>query len=309
MWIAWGTMRAGRVEACEGSAIVTDFFHVCFLPIWPRLSWVQPAELGPFEDPDPRYDLVAPLPRLHARSVALGLARTFSLAVAVAAALVFLVRATSDEIVGHAMIVGGFCHAIRLSEVWTEDLPTLLAGALALVLGAASAVLLRVGRLDAVGRAQRRVYALVTGMPVDPAHLPPPDELRTSVIDTATSVMAQGGYRTPRQPEHDWPSIALDPTLTDCTFVARAFALARAEQPTATPPRAAELRAAHGALWARLGALAASQGWTAPDDLAAARAEAVRRQKADRQPRSSWVALLVALAVLAALMLLQAHLN
>lgn len=309
MWIAWGTMRVGRVEACDGSVIVTDFFHVCFLPIWPQLSWVQPVELGAFEDPDPRFDRIAALPRLHPRSVALGLARTFGLAGAIAAALVFLVRATSDQIVGNALLANGACTPIRLSEVWAEDLPTLLVGAIAVVLAGLTGAFLGLGRLDAVGRAQRRVYALVTGMPVDPAHLPPDDELRASVVETATSVMAQGGYRTPRQPEHDWPAIALDPTLADVGFVSRAFTLARAEQATATPPRIAELREAHAALWDRLQTLATTQRWTAPDDLAAARAEELRRQKAARQPRSSWLALLVAFAVLAILMLIQSQMR
>jgi hypothetical protein len=248
MWIAWGNMRAGKVEACDGSAVVTDFFHVCFLPIWPRRSWVLPARLGPFEDPDDRVDHVTPLPRLHARSVWLGIARTWLLVFAIGGALSFLVRATSDEIVGNAMIMNGACVPIRLSDVWMEDSGTLFAGGLAIVLGALGAGLLAVGRLNALGRAQRRVYALVTGLPVDPIHLAPPQGLRESVIDAANSVMAHGGYRTTRQPEHDWPAIALDPSITDCMLVARAFVLSRALQATTTPARAAALREAHASL-------------------------------------------------------------
>lgn len=303
MWIAWGNMRAGRVEAADDSAIVTDYFHVCFLPVWPRQSWVVPAGLGAFEEPDLEIELLTPLPRLHRRSVALGFARTWSLAIAAGAALSFLVRATSDQIVGHAMMLGGGCVPLRLSDVWVDDVPTLFAGALALVLGLVGAALLRAGRLDAMGRAQRRVYWLVAGAPVDPAHLPPCPALREAVVDTATSWMAQGGYRTPRQPERDWPAIALDPTVTDCTFVARAFTLARAEQVGATPARARELDAAHVALWTKLQALATAQEWTAPDEHAVAHAAEQRQKREARRPRSAWLPLLVALVVLFVLFL------
>ena len=221
----FGQRLYGRVFARDGTAIVTRFFHIWFMPIVPLSSHLQAGAHG-----------YRPT-RLVLASVVAGYLRTWPFVIALAA-FPALLRFTATGRIGASLVAA----------------PIVAAGAL-------FAGFRVVGRLSSEEVAQRRVYAAVLGQPFDITLLPIaealeyPRVLRERVVSDARGLMG-GTYRTALDPVTQWDAVALDPTVTDASFLQRALTLARAEATVGEVAERARFAASHASIWERVRAAA-----------------------------------------------------
>lgn len=271
MILLWGTRDYGDVEsmafptaAGEGRplasaaprlSIVTRFFHIQLLPLFPLASYLILRDRGE-ERPIP----------LHRGSVVAGYLRTWGLLLLVVGVYEALHRG-----VGQQLGQGGQGAALFvLCALWMS-------------------LVFSLGRLSSLQRAQRQVYAEFAGAPVDVACLvsrgavgaaqPLHEALRAEVVERARAY-ASSSYRDAADPHSAWDQIALSPAVVptkDARFLRAALTLARLEGAVESGPRRQELARSHAALWRKLQDRASDSsapGSTAADPSTAADAAA-----------------------------------
>lgn len=231
MFIFWGQRSYGAVEQSGAVHIVTRFFHVQFMPIFPIGSYLVHKE----------QQLERAIP-LHGLSVLAAVLRTWGFLL-----MLVLVYQALDSGWGRGLTLQGLTH------------PALLFLAAALW----SAVVFSLGRLSPAQKAQRQVYAEFVGAPVDVArlcdegaHRDPElhQQLRAEVVERARGHCATS-YREAADPQTEWDQIALSPTARDPRLLRAALTLARLEWALERGPRRARLAKSHDALWRKLQAL------------------------------------------------------
>jgi hypothetical protein len=214
----------GRVEVFEGTYVVTSFWCINLLPLFPQGTHLVLARAGV---PAERWTTV-PL-AAHGGSIAAGYLRVWG-AFAAAGALV----------------------ALLLSGTDAERLRALAVAAVSALVCAAAWLL--IGRVGAEVRARRAVYREVTGVPVDPAWLP--EEQRRelgarlrSELGARTPALASATYR--EAPVAAWQDAVSDPGVTDQDFVRRALVLARIEWRYATREQRGRLERLSEEAWGK----------------------------------------------------------
>jgi hypothetical protein len=226
-----GRRLVGRVEEHAGTFIVTQFWHMNFLPLVPLRSYLV-LESGPSAASIRRCVGI----RLHAASVLAGYLRAWcTVMVPVWCLSAFLANGGGGA--AECLLVGAL---LILVDVWAWT---------------------RLGRLRPKEIVQRETYAALTHERVDAALLCRNndafrDTLHANVAEGARSLMASG-YRTALDPERDWAEVALDPTVRDRAFVQACFTLARIEWGRAEGPHRAKLAGVHDLLWQKLDAIRA----------------------------------------------------
>jgi hypothetical protein len=214
----------GRVEVFEGTFVVTTFWCVNLLPLFPRGAHLVLGRPGAAAE---QWTTV-PVPS-HGGSIAAGYLRVWG-AFAAAGSLVALLLSGTDAERARALAVG-VTSALACAAAW-----------------------LLIGRVGAADRARRRVYREVTGVPVDPAWLP--EEQRRELgaklraeLGARTPALASATYR--EAPVAAWQDAVSDPAVTDQDFVRRALVLARIEWRGAMREERVRLERASKEAWAK----------------------------------------------------------
>jgi hypothetical protein len=232
MIVIGGKRLMGRVEQHAGTFVVTQFFHINYLPLVPVRSYlVLESGNGPAAPVGSTGIRRCIEIRLHPTSVLAGYLRVWG---TLGAAFCVL----------GALIAGGGSAVFE----W-------LVGA-ALVASTAAWAFLRLGHLNPEEIAQRQAYAALTHEQVDAALLCRTNEafrstLLANVAEGARGLMATG-YRASLDPEKDWAQVALDPTVRDRAFLQACFTLARIEWGRAEGGAREALAMQHRQLWDKL---------------------------------------------------------
>jgi hypothetical protein len=224
-FIIHGSLPYGRVEAVDGTRVLTTFRHIWFLPILPAGSYVESTAPGP----GPRRIYIGH----HAGSILAAYLRVWC--------PVFLV------IVLMAVCAGAQRSDLTGLPMWTDVvfLVVVLLGAWLLL-----------GRLSDDAAAQRRVYARFVGLPVDVARFSPAQasDLREALA-IALSTEGRGlvaGYRDGPDPCESWREVALIPTVEHRLYLEAALTRARLEWRFAPRREKHALAEVHARIWAKL---------------------------------------------------------
>jgi hypothetical protein len=219
MIIIGGKRPYGRVEQFAGTAVVTTFSHIWFLPIFPEGSYVESASGR------------VPIGH-HVRSIAAGYLRTWGTVCLVWFVVAIAFGATE-------IVVPGV-------PAWCDVLASIA------VLAAAWLGLGRISRREA---AQRTIYGRFAGTPVDVARFSRAQagDLREKL----QAVMALSGraalsYRDSLDPWTSWRQVALRPDVVDPEYLEAALTLARVELGRAAWSQRRSLREMHALVWKRL---------------------------------------------------------
>ncbi len=224
----FGTRLFGRIEKVDGSCVVTQMFHINFLPVFPMAGFVILRGRGTGDGEALRTPL-------DMRSVLVAYGRWWGVVGSVALfALSLLTGSPSQAFAVIALLV---------------LVPCTIAAHLAF-------------RLSPQTKEQRRAYAQLTGFPVDPVILARQNvELRDWVH---RGLMARGAsldaptYRHRHDPSRDWVQIALDPMAEDAAYLCAALVLTRLDRRGAGASEGAELDRAHEAIWEKLSGVMAA---------------------------------------------------
>jgi hypothetical protein len=220
MLLVFGTRMYGQTYAFAGSAVVTEFFHIWYLPIVPRRSLLIDMSSG------------RRLPTsMKLRSIAAGYLGIWG---------------------ALGTILTGFT-ALR-----TFGKPLWWAWALASVALAALAIWAwkRAWKLAPDDEARRGVYAKVTGQPFDVSMLPIYDadvlraELRPKLIERLRA-LTLGTYRTTQDPDREWDEIVLKAPQVDADILDATVTLAALEARLAEKAERVRYQRAHDRLWSR----------------------------------------------------------
>jgi hypothetical protein len=225
-----GRRLVGRVEEYSGTFIVTQFWHINFVPLVPLRSFLV-LESGPPAAGGIRRSVET---KLHATSVLAGYLRTWC-SMGIPFCLLGALIAGGGPATLAWLVASGIIALVALFA-WTG-----------------------LGRLSAQAMAQRDAYASLTHERVDAAILCRNNDafrstLHANVADGARSKMTTG-YRTSLDPEKDWIIVALDPTVRDPAFVQACFTLARIEWGRTKGKARAKLAEQHEQLWEKLRAV------------------------------------------------------
>jgi hypothetical protein len=220
IWV-FGQKLYGRVYVVDGTFVVTQFFHVWYLPLIPVGSHVvlERDVHGACET------LSIPLSGV---SVLAGYTRVWSIIAMVA------------------------CAIAALSGDWAAllALPILAAGS--------AYAFLRLGRPTETEAAMWRVYARHAHVPFDVALLDRTraEALRAQVardMEPALPALAAGTYRELAIGPEGWVRAAEDPTVQDDAWLGLALTRARLEESLATKREArSRMRDLHDRVWAKL---------------------------------------------------------
>jgi len=232
MIIFYGIRPYGKTRACGSSYVVTRFFHIWFVPLFPVGSQLvlEPLPDGNYRGMDIGLDI---------KSTFAGYARVWG-PIAVIAAIATGIGILDDVDDAASMLVaGGFTAFVVLALLAL----TILSFAV-------------VGTLSNEEKQKRNVYALHTGYHVDPADM---GQARMSVRERLMATiherargLASMGYRGPGDPTQAWPHYALDPTHNDDALVTAAFALARIDASMGQGPYKSHMDTLHDQLWQRI---------------------------------------------------------
>ncbi len=220
MVLVYGKRVYGKISEVGSSFIVTIFFQMQLLPLFPIESHLVLSK-----------QQAVPIP-LRWRSVLAGYLRVWGPIAVVA----LLIRA----------VVGMDGEPSDLVALW------LVAGPLAF-LAATIAAYTWIGKPSLDELAQRVVYAKHAGHPVDVAdhdivrHLP----LRESLRERAPALQATT-YRAAPDAEDAWRRVATDPSLGDRAFLEDALTLVRLESAAARGPERAARLDDHARIWRTL---------------------------------------------------------
>ncbi len=233
MVIVYGSRFYGKVRACGGSYLATQFAHIYYVPLVPIGTHLvlQSNGDGSFR----------------------GIKAPFSVKSMLAAYL---------RVWGPLAVIATFFIGIAALEDAADDMLALvLTGAFTgfVFLGLLVATILGwavVGKLSEEEKRQRSVYALHLGYFVDPAEMGEArqafrDGLLSTIAERAKG-MAAMGYRMSADPAQAWPHVALDPTHNDDQLITAAFTLARLDSSLAQGPHKAQLEQIHSQIWQRL---------------------------------------------------------
>jgi hypothetical protein len=220
-----GKFPYGRVEAVDGTRVLTTFQHLWFLPILPAGSYVESENFGP----PPRRIPIGH----HARSILAGYLRLWC--------PIFLVFVLLEMAAG-----------VRRSDLtglpmWTD---------VVFLVGVLVAAWLLLGRLPAAAAAQRRVYGKFAGLPVDVARFSPAQasdlrEALATVLSTEGRALA-GGYRDGPDPSESWREVALSPRVEHRPYLEAALTRARLEWRFAPRREKRALAEVHARIWEKL---------------------------------------------------------
>ncbi len=223
-----GTYFVGAIENLRGACVVTRFFHLAFVPIFPMGSYLQ------FTDVDGKTQRVS-VP-LHGRSVLIGYLR------GVTAILVLM--SLGGAVIGFTDPDDGLSLPAALVAVPASMIALLC--------------VMSVGALSGRALQERTVYHATTGIGADPALF---GDLRAAIYDTVMARVAATvralpptGYR----PAHgdqaaQWARIACDPTVVNAQLVGDGLTVARLEWSVAKDAATMQQwTAVHHALWTRI---------------------------------------------------------
>lgn len=222
----YGRRPYGRVEVSGGTFVLTDFFHLWYLPLAPTGSHLilSRDETGLCQN--------VPI-RMHGASVLAAYLRTWGALAAL----------------GCLFAMTGALHDGRPAA-----LPLLVAAA---ALGGAVAwSWMRLGKLSTDALARQAAYARFAGYPVDVARLGSRGDALTSQLRDRVSSEARGlmsgSYRSALDPETQWAEIALDPTVQAREFLEACLTLARLEWTRSAAADRARLDDLHTHIWRKL---------------------------------------------------------
>jgi hypothetical protein len=226
MLIVYGRRLSGKIDACGSTWIETMFAHLWYLPLIPMGSHLM---LG------------------GGRSIAIGLSGRSVLAAYL----------RSWGVIGAI----GCIAAAASSDDFSEAIPQVIIAVTAAAVAAWAWI--KLGRLSRDEVGQREAYVAYAGHPVDVALLAAkaPEltrKLHETVASQARGLMG-GSYRSALDPETQWHTIALDPTVIDRSFLEACLTLARLEGALAQGPERGKLEKAHHDIWKRLRSLRPSQ--------------------------------------------------
>jgi hypothetical protein len=224
-FVIYGRLPYGRVEAVDGTRVLTTFGHIWFLPLVPEGSYVESTELGPA----PRRIPIGH----HAGSILAGYLRVWC--------PVFL------AIVLLAMSAGARRSDLTGLPMWTD---------VVFLVGVMLGAWLLLGRLSAAAKAQRRVYARFAHLPVDVARFSRAQasdlrEALDAVLSTEGRALAFG-YREAPDPSASWREVALSPHVEHRAYLEAALTRARLEWRFAPRREKRALAGVHARIWAKL---------------------------------------------------------
>jgi hypothetical protein len=214
----------GRVEVFDGTFVVTTFWCINLLPLFPWGTHLVLARPGAAADQWTTVPVAA-----HGGSIAAGYLRVWG-----------------------AFTTAGSLVALLLSDTHAESARAIAVAVVSALVCAAAWLL--IGRVGAEDRARRAVYREVTGVPVDPALLP--EEQRRELgaklraeLGARTPALASATYR--EAPAAAWQDAVSDPGVTDQDFVRRALVLARIEWREATREERGRLERSSEEAWGK----------------------------------------------------------
>jgi hypothetical protein len=220
--VRFGVRPYGQTHCFAGSAVVTEFFHVWFLPILPRRSLLVDASSG------------KRLPTsLNTRSVIAAYTGIWGALGAVMTGFTALRRVEASGTWWTWAIACAVCAA---ASTWSMQ---------------------RSWRLGSDEEARRTVYAGVSAQPFDVAMLPLYDadllctDLRSRVAEHVRRLPGPT-YRDVLAQEDEWDRLALAAPDASADFLRDALTLARLEVGLARGAKRARFRRAHDAIWERL---------------------------------------------------------
>jgi hypothetical protein len=223
--VIYGSLPYGRVEAVDGTRVLTTFRHIWFLPILPAGSYVESRDFGP----PPRRIPIGH----HAGSILAGYLRVWC-----PVFLVFVLLAMSA--------------GVRRSDLTGLPMWTDVVFLIGVLLGA----WLLLGRLPAATKAQRRVYRKFAGLPVDVARFSPAQasdlrEALAAVLSTEGRGLA-AAYRDSPDPCESWREVATSPIVEHRPYLEAALTRARLEWRFAPLREKRALAEVHARIWAKL---------------------------------------------------------
>jgi hypothetical protein len=231
MLIIWGTRFYGRIRQCGGSFLATKFFHIWFIPLIPVGTHLVFSDMG-----DSFRGVEAPF---SFKSVMAGYLRIWGPIAFLFALLSTIGGASGAQEPLEAVVIGAFGGLVTVA-----------------LLAAVICAYAVIGKLSLEEKKQRAVYALHTGVYVDPAEMGNArGDIRNALFQTIQERargLAAMGYRLNADPSQAWPHIALDPTQNDEALITSAFTLARLEASAAQGPWKTQMEQVHGHLWQRI---------------------------------------------------------
>ena len=223
--IFFGRRAYGKVEHVLGTFVLTTFFHVWFIPLFPLGSYVLARD-------EKGVAIHVPI-GLHVGSILAGYLRTWC--------------ALLSGAVAWAAVQGAREYIVTDVPIWIDGL----------VLAAALAVAwFGIGRVSATRAAQRAVYAKFVGLAVDVARFSQAQaaSLRETLDTTLTSEghTLAFGYRDAPDPCTAWREVALHPSVHNTTYLEAALTRARLEWGRADRRERPALHRTHDQIWDRL---------------------------------------------------------